>query len=85
MEELKQEIEQIKQRNTRVEADKARETSWIRKLSVALLTYAVIVIFFYTAWLPKPRINAIVPTLGFLLSTLSISIVKNIRIKKYRK
>lgn len=49
MEELKQEIEQIKQRNIRVEADKARETSRTRKLSIAILTYAVIVIFFYTA------------------------------------
>lgn len=85
MEELKQEIEQIKQRNIRVEADKARETSRTRKLSIAILTYTVIVIFFYTAELPKPRINAIVPTLGFLLSTLSISVLKSIRTKKHKK
>lgn len=85
MEELKQEIEKIKQRNTRVEGDKARETSRARKLSIAVLTYAVIVIFFYTAELPKPLINAIVPTLGFLLSTLSLWVIKNIRAKRYKQ
>jgi len=72
MQNLQKEIEAIKKRNKRVEADKARETSRTRRISIALLTYAVIVLFFYTAELPKPWINAIVPTIGFLLSTLSI-------------
>jgi hypothetical protein len=49
-----------------------------------LLTYALIVIFFYTAQLPKPRINAIVPTVWFILSTLSLWFFKKIRIKKNR-
>jgi hypothetical protein len=73
---LKNEIEKIKKRNVRVEADKAWETSLFRKILVAILTYAVIVLFFAVAELPKPFINAIVPTLGFLLSTLSISFFK---------
>lgn len=78
---LEQEINQIKARNAKVEADKAWETSIFRKALIAILTYAVIVIFFYFANLPKPFINAIVPTLGFLLSTLSVSFVKSIWIK----
>jgi len=85
MQELQKEIQAIKKRNRRVEADKARETSRTRRISIALLTYAVIVLFFYTAELPKPWINAIVPTIGFLLSTLSIWLFKKIWLKKYSK
>jgi cell division septal protein FtsQ len=62
MQEIEKEIKKIKERNKRVEEDKARETSITRKIIIMLLTYALIVIFFYTAQLPKPRINAIVPT-----------------------
>jgi len=72
MQEIQKEINEIKARNKRVEIDKAREISRTRRISIALLTYVVIVLFFYTAKLPKPLINAIVPTIGFLLSTLSI-------------
>ncbi|MFA6170925.1 MAG: hypothetical protein WCW77_01950 [Patescibacteria group bacterium] len=85
MEELKTEVEKIKDRNARVEADKAWETSWTRRMLVAFLTYLVIVIFFLTVKVPRPFINAIVPTLGFVLSTLSISYVKKLWLKKYYK
>ena len=76
VEELQKEIAQLKARNARVEADKAWETSWTRRLLIAALTYIVIVLFFWTAALPNPFINAIVPTLGFLLSTLTVPVVK---------
>jgi len=45
LEQLKNDIELIKQRNARVEADKAWETSLFRKILVAVLTYIVIVLF----------------------------------------
>ena len=78
LQQLKTEVAQIKARNARVEADKAWETSATRKILVAVLTYIVIVIFFSVAGLPHPLINAIVPTLGFVLSTLSIPLVKRV-------
>jgi len=81
MQDIQKEIEKLKARNRRVEADKARETSLARKIIIMLLTYAVIVIFFYTVKLPQPRINAIVPTLGFMLSTLGLNALKNIWLK----
>jgi hypothetical protein len=81
LQQLKNDIIEIKQRNARVEADKAWETSLFRKILVAVLTYVVIVLFFVVAELPKPFINPIVPTLGFLLSTLSISHFKKLWIK----
>lgn len=85
LQELKNEIIEIKKRNARVEADKAWETSLFRKILVAVLTYAVIVLFFYVAELPKPLANATVPTLGFLLSTLSVSFFKTLWLKRQRK
>ena len=78
---IKSEIDKIKQRNRRVELDKAWETSWTRKIIVTLLTYAVIVIFFFSAGLPNPWINSIVPALAFVLSTLSLPFFKKIWIE----
>ncbi len=76
IEELQSEIELIKKRNQRVEADKAWETSLYRKIVIILLTYFTVVIFFFFAHLAKPFINAIVPSLGFALSTLSMPFFK---------
>lgn len=81
MNDLVKRIEAIEKRNLKVEMDKAWETSWSRKIIIAVLTYITIVLFFYFAELPKPFINSIVPTTGFLLSTLSLSFFKNLRIK----
>lgn len=81
IQQLKSEIEEIKKRNAKVEADKAWETSLFRKILIAVLTYIVIVIFFYFAKLPKPFINAIVPTVGFMLSTFSVPFFKKIWLK----
>lgn len=78
---LEQEILQIKERNKKVEFDKAWETSFARKIIIAILTYFVIVIFFIFAELSKPFVNAIVPTIGFLLSTLSVWFFKDIWIR----
>ena len=79
---IKQEIKNIQERNKRVELDKAWEISWTRKIIIAVLTYIVIVIFFFSAGLPKPFINSIVPALAFLLSTLTLPIFKKIWIDK---
>ena len=81
MKNITKEIESIKERNKRVELDKAWETSGTRKIILAILTYIVIVIFFFFAALPNPFINSIVPALAFILSTLSLSFFKKIWIK----
>lgn len=80
------EINQIKERNKKVEGDKAWETSWFRKIIIAMFTYLIIVIFFYFAGLPKPFINSIIPALAFVLSTLTLPIIKNWWLQKvYQK
>lgn len=45
IEELKQEIENIKARNKRVEKDKAWETSLTRRIFIAVSTYILVVVF----------------------------------------
>lgn len=82
---IEQEIEKIKIRNLKVETDKAWETSYFRKILITILTYFIVVLFFKFANLPKPFTNAIVPTLGFLLSTLSIPVFKNFWTKNIYK
>lgn len=73
---LEKEIAELKARNARVEANKAWETSWTRRGLIMVLTYIVVVLFFHVAGLGNPFINAIVPSIGFILSTLSLSFVK---------
>ena len=81
MKNIEKRLKAIELRNKRVESDKAWETSFARKIIIAILTYLTIVLFFYIAHLPKPFINSIVPTTGFVLSTLSLPIFKKLWIK----
>ena len=71
-----QEIKKIQERNKRVELDKAWETSTTRKVSIAGLTYLVMVLVMYSLKMDNPFIGAIIPTLGFTLSTFSLDFIK---------
>lgn len=85
MKELKQEIERIRKRNARVEADKAWETSWARKALIAGFTYALSVAILVSIGAPAPFFNALVPTFGFLLSTMTFQFFKGWWIEKIYK
>ena len=82
---VEKEIELIKERNKKVELDKGCETSWTRKICIAVLTYFVVVLYSYiikqfdNIWL-----SSLVPVLGFILSTLSIKFIRKIW-EKYKK
>ena len=58
---LEQRIAIIEARNKKVEADKAWETSWVRRISIAVLTYAVVVFYLSVINNDAPFINALVP------------------------
>lgn len=75
--ELENRIEQLEKRNARVEADKGWETSWTRRIAIALLTYVVVVIYLGAIIKIDPWLNALVPVAGFLLSTLTLSYLKS--------
>ena len=85
MESIEERLTKIEQRNSRVEADKAWETSWTRRFFIALFTYLVISLYMSVIGVEKPWLNAIIPTVGFLLSTLTLSFVKKNWIEKYKK
>lgn len=82
---LKEDIKEIRQRNQRVEVDKAWETSLTRKVVVAFLTYVVVVLFFFFAKLPDPFLNSIVPALAFVISTSSLPLFKKVWLKINRE
>jgi len=75
---MNKEIKAIIQRNKKVEADKAWETSFTRKFIISLMTYLIIVIFLIIIKTPYPWITALVPTIGFMLSTLSLNFFKKL-------
>ena len=78
-EELKNEIEQIKKRNKRVELDKAWETSWTRKICIMILTYVVVIIYSYVIKkFDNILLSSLVPVIGFTLSTLSLKLVRKL-------
>jgi len=75
---LEQRIDQIEARNSRVELDKAWETSLTRKISIAVFTYLAVSLYFVAINVERPFINVVVPTCGFLLSTLSLPFIRRI-------
>ena len=77
--EIEKEIEQIKQRNKRVEQDKAWETSWTRRICIMILTYIVVIIYSYLIRRTnKIALSSLVPVIGFTLSTLSLKLIRRI-------
>lgn len=79
LEELEKDVEEIKERNKRVELDKKWETSYTRKIFICILTYIVVVI--YSNMVNKANnifLSSLVPVIGFFLSTLSLKLVRKV-------
>lgn len=67
---LEERVEAIEARNERVQSDKAWETSLVRRLCIAVLTYGVVLIYLSLVNNSSPWVNAIVPAAGYFVSTL---------------
>lgn len=80
---LEDRIRKIEERNKRVETDKEWETSWTRKVLLILFTYLAIALYLKFIVGINPWINAIVPAIGFLLSTLSLPWFKKFWMKYF--
>ncbi len=74
--ELEKRIENIEKRNKRVEGDKAWETSTLRKALIIVLTYIFALLYLRIADTTNPFLGAVVPTVGFLLSTQTLDLIK---------
>lgn len=79
-----QSIEAILQRNKRVEADKAWEGSWTRRVFIAILTYVTATCIFWVTGSENAFIAALFPPAGYLLSTLSLPPLKRWWVARHR-
>lgn len=76
LKELESRITSIENRNKRVETDKAWEDSTLRKVLIMIMTYIFAVLYLTIADTTNPYLGAVVPCVGFFLSTQSILFVK---------
>jgi hypothetical protein len=82
---VEQEIQNIKARNQKVELDKAWEISWARRLFLSLVIYLIAFIWLLTINDTMPALKAFVPPFGYILSTLSLPLVKSWWAKRHPK
>ena len=75
-EKLEKRIDEIEKRNKRVEADKAWETSTLRKTLIIVMTYVFAVLYLKIADTTNPYFGAVVPCVGFFLSTQTLNVIK---------
>ena len=84
MENLDPNLKAVLERNTRVEADKAWETSLTRRSFIALITYIGAYILIRYNNLTNPELQALIPSGAYVLSTLSLPPLKKrwLRLKR---
>ena len=83
LKDLEKTIEDILERNRRVELDKKWEISMTRKICIAVLTYIIVII--YSSIISKTNnvfLSSLVPVIGFILSTLSLKVIRRMWEKK---
>ena len=75
--ELEKRVEKIEERNKKVELNKAWETSMTRRICIMVLTYLVVLAYlFLVDKINNIFLSALVPVIGFTLSTLSLGLVR---------
>ncbi|MBI4068553.1 hypothetical protein HY413_04095 [Candidatus Kaiserbacteria bacterium] len=83
IEKIEQEIVALKERNHRVEGDKAWETSYFRVLVIAVTVYIVVSLFLYVIGVQNFLLAALVPPVGYFLSTRSLPAIKRWWVKTF--
>ncbi len=81
---LREEIEAIKMRNRRVEADKSWETSWTRNVFIAVVTFMLAYILMLLITESQPLGKALVGSVLYLLSTQTYGILKKWWLRRKR-
>lgn len=76
MKELLERLERVEKRNRRVENEKAWEVSIFRRLAIVAITYVTTLVLLYSIGSARPFLEALVPSTGYLLSMLSLPILK---------
>lgn len=76
--ELEKRVEKIERRNKKVELNKAWETSYTRRFLLIVFTYLSIGLYMWVIGVENPWLNAVIPSIGFLLSTLTLPFFKKV-------
>ena len=74
---LEERVAKLEARNRRVEADKEWENSWLRRGTIMVLIYVTVVFYLNYVLHIDPWVNALVPVIGYFVSTLTITKLKN--------
>lgn len=69
-------VKELEERNKVKDTNKSWEISLTRRLLIALFTYLAVALYFNALGVNNPWLNAIVPSVGFLLSTLTLPFFK---------
>ncbi len=81
---LELQLAEVRERNLRVEADKAWETSRFRVFSIVTMTYIIAAFLLYAIGVKNFFLSALVPAVGYYLSTQSLPFVKWWWIARFR-
>ena len=76
------ELDTIRERNARVEADKAWEVSWTRRLVIAGGIYIVVCVYLSFLDVQGAALHALVPPGAYLISTLTLPMCKRLWLRK---
>lgn len=82
---LEKRLAAIEERNRRVETDKDWEKSNARRLLLVVFTYLSVGAYLQAVRIPQPWLNAIVPAIAFMLSTLTLPFFKKLWIDGRKK
>jgi hypothetical protein len=72
------EIQKIHERNKQVVLDKKWETSLTRKITIAIITYVLVLVFLKIIHAENAALAALVPTGGYWLSTITLKPIRKI-------
>ena len=78
LEQIEKDILDIQERNKRVQFDKAWELSCTRRIFIMILTFIIASLWLLVIRESHILLKAMVPVLGYLLSTLSIPHLKKV-------
>jgi len=78
VQQLEDRVSQLESRNKKVETNKSWETSRTRRAVLIIFTYLAIGFYLDAIKVNNPWLNAIVPSVGFLLSTLTLPFFKKL-------
>ena len=85
LEELNEKVGKILERNKKVEQDKAWETSFFRRLFLAILTYFAVLALLLIINAPTPFLAALIPAAAYLIQQYSLPFMRGLCEKNFYK